>query len=164
VRTENWNPNREDQTFEDIAMDRIQLGASVLKVSVLRRLKSSLGYGWQGVRESEVRRSPGKKLGVSRAVYQRAYDGHTVPGKKFKYPHYTGAEWTARDYGMMATSIRTVRKLTPSGKALSSKRSIRVYAGTYHEFYAAILEFYRPFMRPAFNDSISSIKNAVGAS
>lgn len=170
MRVASWNPNREDQTFENIAMDRLQEGADVLRAFTFRRLMSVLYRGWQGVRPISAetakrysKRSPVSHFSINRRIYTKAYDGHTVPGKKFKYPHYTGASWTARIDGELMRSVRTVRKLTPSGKALSGKRNIRVYVGHYNAFYAAILEYYQPFFRPALNDAFPSIKKAVGA-
>jgi hypothetical protein len=163
VRLENYNPNREDQTFENVAMSRLLDGALVLKDNTVQRLRSVIGRGWQGARpineetaKRYARNPPSVRTGISRPVYKRAYS-------KGKY-HYTGQPWTAREFGQMLRSVRVVRKLTPSGKALSTKRNIRVYVGNFLVYYPAILEFYNPFFRPALSASMSGIKHAIGAS
>lgn len=85
----------------------------------------------------------------SRPMYQR--------GK------YAGRKWTARDAGALKKSIRVTQKKTKGGKALSKKKNVRVYAGHYLAYYADIVEFKTPYMRPALDASISTIKSILGA-
>lgn len=86
---------------------------------------------------------------VSRPMYQRG--------------PYAGQVWTARDAGQLKKSIRVVQKKTKTGKPLSRRRDVRVYAGHFLAYYARIVEFTRPFMRNALNASIAQIRAIVGA-
>ena len=135
MRVEYWNPNQYDQTFENITVDRLVKAAKVVRASTKKRLSSELGKG--------------KTTGINRPVY--------MTGDK------AGEPYTAREFGQMMSSIRLVQKRTKVRKALSKKKNIRIYAGHYLAFYANIFEFYRPFMRPAFEQSVPMIKTLIGA-
>jgi hypothetical protein len=87
----------------------------------------------------------------------------TTSRPMYKRGKYAGKNWTARDAGQLKKSIRVVQKKTKSGKALSNKRSIRIYAGHYLAYYADLVEYKTPYMRPALASSISEIKSIVGA-
>ena len=41
--------------------------------------------------------------------------------------------------------------------------NVRIYAGNKMAYYADIFEFYTPFMRPAFNESLNEVKTICGA-
>jgi hypothetical protein len=75
---------------------------------------------------------------------------------------YAGQPWTSRDGGRLKKSIRVVQKKSKSGKPLSAKRNVRVYAGHYLAYYAQIVEFFRPYLRPALTQSISQVKTILG--
>ena len=68
----------------------------------------------------------------------------------YKNGRYAGQFWTARDAGALKKTIRVVEK---HGRKLN----IRVYSGTAKVFYAQIVEFYTPYLRPASNASKSQI-------
>lgn len=87
----------------------------------------------------------------------------TVSRPIYKSGPYAGMPWTARDAGQLSKSIRVTRKLTPKTKALSKKRNVRVYAGHYLAYYSAIVEFYTPYMRPAWYTSLPRVKRMIGA-
>jgi hypothetical protein len=87
----------------------------------------------------------------------------TISHPMYKRGKYAGKDWTSRDAGRLRKSIRVVQKKTAGGKALSKKRNVRVYSGHYLAWYASIVEFYTPFMRPALINSIPEIKAIVGA-
>ena len=123
-----------DATFEGIAVERLVKAAKVVRAAAKRRLSGQIGRG--------------ATTGISRPVYRSG--------------DYAGAFWTARDFGEMLKSVRVVRQKTKSGKALSKKRNVRVYVGHKKAFYANIFEFYRPFIRPAFEESIPAIKTLLG--
>lgn len=80
----------------------------------------------------------------------------------YKTGKYAGRDWTARDAGQLKKSIRVVRKRTKSGKAFSRKRNVRVYIGNYRAYYAKIVEFNQPFLRPAFYTSMPEMKAIIG--
>ena len=128
MRVENWNPNAMDETFENVAIDRLVEAAEVVASAARRRCPVGT---------------------ISRPIYKRG--------------RYAGQPWTSRDGGRLKKSIRVVRKKTKSGKAFSRKRDVRVYTGHYMAYYARIVEFSKPFMRPALNESIPEIKSIIGA-
>jgi hypothetical protein len=127
MRVENWNPNVMDQTFENVAVERLVEAAEV--VAVATRRKCPVGT-------------------VSRPMY--------------KSGPYAGQPWTARDAGALKKTIRVTQKRTKSGKALSKKRNVRVYAGNFLVYYASIVEHTTPFLRPALTESISEIRRIIG--
>jgi len=128
MRVENFNPNRFDQEFENIAIERLVEAAEV----------------------------------VADAVRKRCPVG-TISRPMYKTGAHAGKYWTARDAGQLKKTVRVTRKKTKSGKAFSKKRNVRVYAGTKLAYYAKIVEFSKPFMRPAFNASMQEVKNIIGA-
>jgi hypothetical protein len=86
----------------------------------------------------------------------------TVSRPIYKTGPYAGKEWTSRDAGQLKKSIRVVLKKSKSGKPLTKIRNVRVYAGHYLAYYARIVEFGKPFMRPALAQSISTVKQILG--
>ncbi|MBU0906698.1 MAG: hypothetical protein KKE05_00920 [Nanoarchaeota archaeon] len=128
MRVENWNPNKMDETFENVAIERLVKAAELIKITARR--KCPVGT-------------------ISRPMYR------TGP--------YAGQYWTARDAGALKRSIRVVRKKTKSGKALTKKRNVRVYAGTKKAFYAQVVEYSsKPFMRTAMAQSLDRVKRIIG--
>jgi hypothetical protein len=99
---------------------------------------------------------------VASNVRQRCPVG-TESRPMYKTGPYAGQPWTARDAGQLRDSIRVVQKKSKYGKPLVSKRNVRVYAGHYLAYYASIVEFASPFMRPSFQASIPAIKAITGA-
>ena len=128
MRVEYFNPNKFDQEFENVAIERLVEAAEV--VAGAARQKCPVGT-------------------ISRPMYKT--------GK------YAGQPWTARDAGQLKKSIRVIRKRTKSGKAFSKKRDVRIYAGHYLAYYASIVEFSHPFLRPAVASSLSEVKQIIGA-
>lgn len=128
MRIENWNPNVMDETFENIAIDRLIEAAEV----VANAARRSCPVG-------------------------------TITRPMYKTGRYAGKDWTSRDAGRLKKSIRVVRKKTAGGKAFSRKRDVRIYAGHYLAYYALIVEYSKPFMRPALINSIPEIRAIVGA-
>ena len=128
VRITDWNPNKMDATFENVALDRLIKAAEVIK----NKVKSKTPVG-------------------------------TISHPMYKKGPYHDQPWTARDAGQLKKSVRVVRKKTKSGKALSRKRNIRVYAGNYLAYYANIVEFYTPFMSIGFESALGEVKEIIGA-
>ena len=106
----------------------------------------------------EVIRNVTKRLEKSAEVVARKARSKcpvgTVSRPMYARGRYAGQFWTARDAGALKKSIRVVKK---HGRELN----IRVYAGTKKVYYAQIVEFRSPFMRPALNASKSSIKSIM---
>ena len=128
MRVEYFNPNKADQEFENIAVERLVQAAEVVKTAIKGRCKVGT---------------------ISRPMYK------TGP--------YAGQPWTARDAGQLKKSVRVTRKKTKSGKALSKKRNVRVYAGHTLAYYASIVEHYTAFMTPGFEASVGEVKQIIGA-
>lgn len=135
TRVESWNPNKFDEIFEDIAIDRLVNAAEFVAENVRTKLNSKIGTG--------------KTTGISRPVY--------------KSGPYAGQIWTKRDFGSLLNSVRVVRKRTKSLKAFTRKRNVRVYCGNFLAYYARIFEYKNPFMRPAYYQSLGGVKQIVGA-
>lgn len=134
MRVEYWNPNAFDETFENVAMERLVEAANVIKLQARINLRQQIGKG--------------KTTGISRPVYKKGHNANVA--------------WTARNFGELIRSIRVVRKKTEAGRAFSKKRNVRVYAGHYLAYYADIFEFYRPFMKTALIQSLSEVKSIIG--
>lgn len=100
---------------------------------------------------------------VVAAAARRGCPVGTVSRPMYRRGAYAGQPWTARDAGQLRKSIRVVTRKTKSGKALTKKRNVRIYAGHYLAYYARIVEHSRPFMRSALNGSIPAIRSIVGA-
>jgi len=128
MRVESFNPNKFDQEFENVAIERLVEAAEVVADEARRRCPVGT---------------------VSRPMY--------------KAGRYAGQPWTARDGGKLKESIRVVQKKSKSGKPLSKKRNVRIYAGTWFAYYANIVEHYTPFMRTAISNSLSAVKSIIGA-
>lgn len=81
----------------------------------------------------------------------------------YKKGPYAGEPWTARNAGQLLRSVRVVeRKDSMGGGIPPDLTNIRVYVGNELSYYPAIVEFYTPFMRPAWDASQSEIKAIVG--
>lgn len=87
----------------------------------------------------------------------------TVSRPMYKRGKYAGQPWTARDKGQLKRSVRVVQKKGKTGRILLQAKNIRVYAGHYLAWYASIVEYYTPFMRPGFNAALGRVKDILGA-
>lgn len=135
MRVENWSPQVFDE-LKEVAYHRLLEAAYVVKDATVRKLRSQIGTG--------------KTTGISRPIYQRGMA--------------KGEKWTGREFGRLLKSIRVVeKKEKETGKVLFEYKNIRVYAGNFLAYYADIFEFFKPFMRPAFNESLSEVKRIMGA-
>lgn len=92
----------------------------------------------------------------------------TVSRPMYKTGRYAGQSWTARDAGQLRRSIRVVERseekygfALAQFKTLGHYGDVRVYAGHYLAYYAAIVEHYTPFMRPALEATRSQIKRIL---
>jgi hypothetical protein len=129
-----WNPNKFDQDFENLAVERLVECGEVVAEKTRKNLKAIIGTG--------------KKTGFSRPVYKT--------GK------YAGAKWTSREAGRLMKSIRVTQKKSKHGKLLWRKRNIRVYIGHFTAYYGLILEFKTPYLRSAFYNSQPEMKSILG--
>jgi len=133
MRVANWNPGALNE-FKGVAYDHLLTAAYVVKDTTVRRLRG------------QIRRN------INRPVYKKG--------------PYAGEPWTARNAGALLRSVRLVQKKEDmglqQGRATADFTNIRVYAGNYLAYYADIFEFYTPFMRPAWEASMSEVKAICG--
>lgn len=115
----------------------------------------------------EIMRNGMKRLRKAGEVVRRkarsspVVNRSTVTRPMYTKGRYAGQFWTARDAGALKKSIRVVEKHgAETGGYITIKSGqleVRIYAGTKKVYYAQIVEFYTPFMRPALNASKSKI-------
>lgn len=99
---------------------------------------------------------------VLKAEVRRRCPVGTISRPMYRSGPYRGLEWTARDAGSLRKSVRIVEKRTKAGR-VAKKMNVRVYVGTRKAYYANIVEYSRPFMRPAFEAALPRIKTIIGA-
>lgn len=135
MRVSNWNPQKYDKEFAEASMARLRKAANVIADATRKKLKRQK-YGI------------GK---ISRPVYRRG--------------PYKGEPWTAREPGALLKTIRVVEKHDTEGALMvdmfGKNRNIRVYAGTKDVYYAKIVEYYAPYLRPALNASKNQIRSIL---
>ena len=103
-----------------------------------------------------------KAARVLKAAVRRKCPIGTISRPIYQSGPYKGQTWTSRDAGRLRKSVRVVEQRTKTGR-LSKKMNVRVYVGHYTAWYADIVEFSRPFMRPAYNEAMPMIKTIIGA-
>ena len=79
---------------------------------------------------------------------------------------HAGQPWTSRDAGRLKKSIRVIeRDEDRRGAAFEmfgmTHGLVRVYAGHYTAWYARIVEYFKPFMRPAVEASKGRAKDIM---
>jgi hypothetical protein len=82
---------------------------------------------------------------------------------------YAGVPWTQRNAGELLASIRVVEQKEKFGREFFKIGSgiggvhgdVRVYAGHYMAWYADIVEYYTPFLRPAVEGTRSQVKSIL---
>lgn len=102
---------------------------------------------------------------VKDAVYNACPVG-TISRPMYKKGPYAGVNWTARDAGQLKKSVRIVELREDQHgweiarfEALGTQGIVRVYAGNFLAYYARIVEFYKPFMKPA----VESVRGQVNS-
>ena len=86
----------------------------------------------------------------------------TISRPMYKTGKYAGQKWTSRDGGRLKGSIRTVVPHNIGAGRFGHGVNIRVYAGHYMAWYAAIVEFDKHFMRKSKNRAMGRVKKALG--
>ena len=79
----------------------------------------------------------------------------TISHGVYKTGKYAGRYWTARAAGALRKTIRTVRKYG------DPNLNVWVMAGDSKVYYAQIVEFQTPFLRPALAGSKTAIKTII---
>jgi hypothetical protein len=86
----------------------------------------------------------------------------TVSRPMYKKGPYKDQPWTSRDKGRLKKSIRKVIYNPHPRDFAASRMNVRVYAGHYMAYYAAIVENGKHFMRRAKNKSMKKVKEIIG--
>jgi len=133
MRIAYWDETAGYKDFSNVAEERVQAAAEVIKEAVSRNLRGQIGRG--------------KTTGINRPVYLTG--------------DYAGQPWTAREAGTMLKSVRVVEQ-KKEGALVWKAQNVRVYCGHYMAWYAQIFEYYRPFMRPAMEETLSEVKQIMG--
>ena len=128
MRVKNWSPNKYDEKFIGIGMDRLRQAAEAVAGDIERRCPVGT---------------------LSRPIYQSG--------------PYAGQPWTSRDKGRLKKSVRVVEKKESWGFEVEKRKNIRIYVGHYLAWYAAIVEHYTPFVRPAWRTALPKAKAITGA-
>ena len=102
-----------------------------------------------------------KAAKIVKAAVRRRCPVGTVTRPMYRSGPYAGTEWTARDGGALRKSVRVVEKKTKTGR-ISKKKNVRVYVGNHFAYYADIVEFSRPFMRPAWAETQHIVESIIG--
>jgi hypothetical protein len=92
----------------------------------------------------------------------------TVRRPMYRRGPYKGQFWTARDGGELKRSVRVVRSTKTKaarreGGLVFQAGDVRVYIGHAKAFYARIVEYYTPFVRPALDAVLPRVKSILGA-
>ena len=141
MRVSNWNPEKYNGELMAASMKRLKKAAKVVKIEAKSQLNKKLGQGWG--------KGPKHKFNLSHGPY--------------KTGAYPGVPWTAREAGSLMKSIRVTEK-HETGTLIATfgkTRNVRIYAGNYLVWWAAIFEYYKPYMRPALNKSKSRIRDTL---
>jgi hypothetical protein len=84
----------------------------------------------------------------------------TITHPIYRRGKFANQKWTSRDAGRLKKSIRVTRKREP-GRLLFKKRDVRVYAGHYMAWYASVVEFYTPFVRPGITAAMPEMRRIL---
>lgn len=91
----------------------------------------------------------------------------TVSHPMYKTGKFAGQPWTKRDGGSLKRSVRVTEKKENYGieamqhTGLGIVGGARVYCGNYFAWYAAIVEFYQPFIKPTAASMQGQIKSIL---
>lgn len=131
MRVSNWNWSEADRMIGKASLERVRKAAHV----VADRVRQNCPVGT-----------------VSRPMYRSGPNA--------------GKPWTAKDAGQLKKSIRVVElkeeKFGYAFKAFGITHGlVRVYAGNYLAYYANIVEYSKPFMRPAVEATRQQVKEIL---
>lgn len=135
MRVENWNPNRADQEFENVAVERLVKAANVVRANIRRRCPTGT------VSRPMYRTGPYANQSWTSRDNGRLRRSVRVTRKKTK----SGRAFSKK------RNVRVYAGSYPPG--------IRDQDDAY---YVAIVEYYTPFMRPAMDASIPMVKTLIG--
>jgi len=117
-----------------------------------------IGWDSREIQNAIMKENVGKLESAGQVIAEKARAKCPV-GKTsrpmYQTGRYAGQSWTARDSGALKKSIRVVQR--------KGVNDVWVIAGNKQVYYARIVEYYTPFMRPALRSSLRRIKTILGA-
>jgi len=123
-----------------------------------------VNWNWKEANEMVAKETRKRQLKAARIlkneVHRRCPVG-TVSRPIAKKGVYAGQPWTKHDAGNLKRSIRVVEREEKYGFKLAQYGEVRVYVGHYMAWYAQIVEYFKPFMRPSINATLARIKNIL---
>ena len=117
-----------------------------------------VGWDSKKIENAIMKENVGKLVSAGEVIAEKARAKcpvGTISRPMYQKGRYAGQYWTARDAGALKKTIRVVQK--------EGKKDVWIIAGNKKVYYARIVEFYTPFMRPALRSSIRKIKTILGA-
>ena len=124
-----------------------------------------VNWSWKEADEmvaKETRRRQRKAANFLKDEVRRVCPIGTVSRPMYRRGKFAGQWWTRHDAGALKRSVRVVERDDEKfGFKLAQYGEVRVYVGHKLAWYAQIVEYYRPFMRPAVASTMSRIKNIL---
>ena len=109
-----------------------------------------------------------KAARIIKAAVRRRCPVGTISRPMYRKGPYRGQPWTSTDKGRLRKSVRIVERdeekygfQLAQFKSLGHYGSVRVYVGHYLAWYAQIVEFYTPFIRPAVAEREHMVKSIL---
>ncbi len=159
MRIVNWNPNKFDETFEDIAIDRLVAAAEVVAKKARDLFPETKGISRPKYKTGKYAGLPWTSRDAGRLKKSiRVVRKKTKSGKAFSRKRnvrvYAGHYKAYYPVWVESGSSTAKRKVNRKGKQKISAKNVEFGSGRIPA---------RPFMRPAFYGSIDEIKSIVGA-
>ena len=126
---------------------------------------------WDFKKADEIIASNSRKRLIRATNYlaekvRRATPTGTTIRPIYKTGPHAGQKWTGRDGGQLKKSVRVVewdedKYALAQFKSIGNYRDVRVYVGHYLAYYADIVEYATPFMRPTIEATKIEVKNIL---
>jgi len=123
------------------------------------------GWNWKEADEMVAKATRTRQLKAAKvlaAEVRRRCPVGTVSRPMYRRGRFAGQPWTKHDAGTLKRSVRVVERDDEKfGFKLAQYGEVRVYCGHYMAWYAQIVEYYKPFMRPAVASTMQRIKDIL---
>ncbi len=165
MRIAGWNPNKFDETFENIAMDRLIEAAEVIATKARSNFPETQGISrpmyktGKGGGKTWSSRDAGRLKKSIRVVRKKTKGGKAFSRKRnvrIITGHYTAYYPYWVEFGSGTIKRKHGEKIEIATSRRKKKLTVRDI-----EFGTDRIPP-RPFMRPAFNSSIDEIKSIIG--
>ncbi len=159
MRVVEWNPNKFDETFENIAMDRLVAAAEVVAAKARNLFPATKGISRPEYKTGKGGGKPWSsrdagRLKKSIRVVRKKTKGGKAFSRKRNVRIYAGHYKAFYPVWVESGSGTAKRKVNRKGKKKISANNV--------EFGSSRIPA-RPFMRPAFYGSLDEIRSIIGA-